>query len=304
MNVFITGATGVLGRTVARLLVDSGHTVRALARTPANESRIREIGAEPVHTSLFEPSMLRNTVKNTDAILHLATHIPPRSKAGHLDAWLENDRIRREGTRNLVDAAIEEHVPTFLYPSIVFFYPDRGANWLDETTPPDPTPILQSSLSAEKEVEHFTKSGGRGLILRMGAFYGPAAESTRDMLHAAHYGIAAFFGRSKAYLPLIWIDDAALAVLDSLSQAPAGIYDIVDDEPLQRGELARALAETVGKRHLFRPPKLVLRFLGGKHTMFLARSQRVSNKKFKSATNWSPMIPSAKLGFRLLSIPP
>ena len=304
MNVFITGATGVLGKTVTRLLVDSGHNVRAFARSPANESRLRDLGAEPVHTSLFEPAMLRDTVKNTDAILHLATHIPPANKSGRLDAWAENDRLRRDGTRNLVDAAIEERVSTFLYPGIAFFYPDRAANWVDETVFPAPTPILESSIYAEKEVERFTKNGGRGLILRMGGFYGPGAESTRNVLHAAGYGLAMFFGKSKAYTPLIWVDDAALAVLDGLAQAPAGTYNIVDDEPLQRWELTKALAETVGRRHLFRPPRLFLRFMGGKHAMFLARSQRVSNRKFKSATNWSPMIPSAKLGFRLLSIPP
>jgi NAD dependent epimerase/dehydratase family enzyme len=138
----------------------------------------------------------------------------------------------------------------------------------------------------------------------MGSFYGPAAASTESMLKAARYGVAMLFGKSKAYLPLIWIDDAALAVIDGLAQAPAGIYDIVDDEPLQRKEVSAALAETVGRRRLLRPPSLLLFILSGRSAMFLARSQRVSNRKFKEATTWSPMIPNAKLGFRLLSIPP
>jgi nucleoside-diphosphate-sugar epimerase len=304
MNVFITGATGVLGRTVMRFLVEGGHNVRALARNSANESHLRDAGAEPVRASLFDLPSLRTSVKDCDTILHLATRIPPPREAGRREAWRDNDRIRIEGTRNLVDVALEARVSTFLYPGIVFVYPDGGADWLDNTTPPDPTRILQSSLDAEAEVDRFTKAGNRGIVLRMGAFYGPAAPSTRDMLRMARHGIAMFFGRSKAYRSLIWVDDAAVAVVDALARAAAGIYDVVDDEPLQRWELATALAQTVHRRWLLRPPALLLRLLAGKDAMFLTRSQRVSNRKFRDATGWSPTVPSARDGFRWLSIPP
>ena len=305
MKVFITGATGVLGRTVTRLTIDSGHSVRALARNAANESRIRDAGAEPVRGDLFDAAFLRTAVKDCDAILHLATHIPPPADAVRRSAWRENDRIRAEGTRNLVDVALELNVSTLVYPGIVFVYPDRGSTWVEaSTTPPAPAAVHRSSLDAEAQVERFTQAGRRGVVLRMGVFYGPAAQITKEMLHMARYGIAMVFGRGKSYQPLIWVDDAALAVVDALAQAPAGIYDVVDDEPMQRKELARALAETVGRRWLFRPPRLLLWIWAGRNATFLARSQRVSNRRFKEATSWSPMIPSAKLGFRLLSIPP
>ena len=81
MNVFITGATGVLGKVVARLLVDGGHNVRALARNSGNELRLRETGAESIRTSLFDPTSLRAAMKGCDAILHLATRIPPTNQA-------------------------------------------------------------------------------------------------------------------------------------------------------------------------------------------------------------------------------
>jgi nucleoside-diphosphate-sugar epimerase len=220
-------------------------------------------------------------------------------------AWRENDRIRIEGTRNLVDVAIEAGVFTFIYPSIVFFYPDRGANWLEAgAARPDVAPALKSSLTAEAEVERFAGTGRRGIVLRMGAFYGPTSGTTRNMLRMAKYGVALIVGRSGAYQPLIWIDDAALAVIDALRKAKSGIYDVVDDEPLQRHELASALADAVGRRRLFRPPTFLLRVFGGKNAMFLARSQRVSNRRFKDETGWAPMVPSAREGFRLSAIPP
>jgi nucleoside-diphosphate-sugar epimerase len=286
------------------MLVDTGHAVRALARSSSNDARLREIGAEPVRSDLFDPRSLRDVLGDSDAILHLATHIPPASKARNRRAWQENDRIRIEGTRNLVNLALDSGISTFIYPGIVFVYPDAGDRWLDSTTPPDRSPRLESSLVAESEVQRFSDTGRRGIVLRMGAFYGPTASSTRDLLRSARRGFAMVFGPSKAYQSLIWIDDAAVAVIDALSNAPAGIYDVVDDEPLRRGELASALAHAVGSRWLLRPPTFLLRLLAGRDAMFLTRSQRVSNRKFKDAAGWSPTVPSARLGLKLLAIEP
>src|SRR6266508_5926275 len=100
MKVFVTGATGVLGKVVVRLLIDGGHNVRALARNSGNELRLRETGAECIRTSLFDPTSLRTAVKGCDAILHLATRIPPPNEARRRKAWRDNDRIRTEGTIN------------------------------------------------------------------------------------------------------------------------------------------------------------------------------------------------------------
>jgi NAD dependent epimerase/dehydratase family enzyme len=111
------------------------------------------------------------------------------------------------------------------------------------------------------------------------------------------------FGPGKSYQSL-WVDDAALAVIDGLAKAPSGTCDIVDDEPLQREELTPALATAARRKWLFRPPTWLFRLLAGETMMFLTRSQRVTNQKFKSATGWDPMIPSARQGLNLLVIEP
>src|SRR6185436_20130439 len=152
---------------------------------------------------------------------------------------------------------LETGVAAFIYPSVVFIYRDGGADWLDFTKSVDAVPILQSTLDAEREVERFSKSGKRGIVLRMGGFYGPTSGNTQYALRMARYGIAMFIGRSKAYQPLIWVDDAALAVIDALSRAGSGTYDVVDDEPLNRKELASALANALGRRRLLRPPRML-----------------------------------------------
>src|SRR5262249_31836080 len=152
-RVFVTGATGVLGKPVLRMLMDSGHRVRALARNANSESRLKSTGVEPFQGSLFDLASLRNGLKRCDAVLHLATRIPSPSQASRREAWKENDRIRTEGTRNLVTAALESGVSTFIYPSVVFMYPDRGAEWIEAGVRPERSSLLESTLVAETEVE-------------------------------------------------------------------------------------------------------------------------------------------------------
>ena len=130
MKIFVTGATGVLGRATVPLLLAAGHQVRGLARSAANDTLLRRLGAEPVAVDLVDAAGLRAALVGCDAVLHLATKIPPSSAARKGASWLENDRLRREGTTALVDAALAIGVRTFLYPSVTLLYADGGARWL------------------------------------------------------------------------------------------------------------------------------------------------------------------------------
>src|SRR5215217_5307307 len=128
-TVFVTGATGVLGRATIPQLLASGYTVRALSRDEANDATIRALGAEPVRGDLFDPNSLFRADAGADAVLHLATRIPPSSELRRRSAWVENDRIRAEGTMNLVNVALEGGTRVFVYPSFAFVYPDSGDAW-------------------------------------------------------------------------------------------------------------------------------------------------------------------------------
>ncbi len=299
MDVFVTGATGVLGRATVPLLAAAGDRVRALSRSEKNDETLRCMGAEPVRGDLFDRDSVRAAVTGSDAILHLATKIPAMRRAIRAGAWQENDRIREDGTHNLVDAALAAGVETFIYPSVIFVYPDGGDRWLDAaTTQPvvPPSNILRSTLIAEAEVARFSADGHRGVVLRMGAFYGPESVQTRDLVDLARRGLAALLGSSEGYQSSIWIPDAAAAVVAALERAPAGIYDVVDDEPLRRRELKVALAAAVGRRRLLSLPAALVRVGGGKAGAALSVSQRVSNWRFREATGWAPTVPNARIG--------
>src|SRR5690242_5004133 len=106
MEVFVSGGTGVLGRPVLALLRQRGHRARFLSRTERSDAAGRELGGEPVRVELFDAARLREAVAGSEAVLHLATRIPPTGQAMRRGAWAENDRIRVSGSRNLVDAAL------------------------------------------------------------------------------------------------------------------------------------------------------------------------------------------------------
>ena len=160
--------------------------------------------------------------------------------------------------------------------------------------------MLGSTLEAEAQVRRFTAAGGRGIVLRMGYFYGPEAESTLDTLALARRGGAFLSGSADAYYPAVWVDDAATAVVAALRSAPSGVYDVVDDEPLTRRELARAIAEAAGRPFVLRPPVWLVKMVGGRQADFMVRSHRVSNARFKAATGWAPGVPSARHGWKLI----
>lgn len=299
MRIFVTGGTGVLGRPVVRMAAAAGHSVRALSRSASNDEMLSRLGAEPVRGDLFDIASLREAVKGSEGVLHLATRIPPRNESRDAHAWAENNRIRIEGTSTLVDAAMAAGASALVYPGVGFVLKDGGSEWIDSSnTGVESGPLLASSLTAESEVARFARHGGRGVVLRMGHFYGPEALSTLESMALARRGGALLVGSADAYFPSIWVDDAAAAVLAALERAPTGTYDVVDDEPLTRRELARVVADAAGRPFLLRPPVWLVKMAGGADTLFLARSQRVSNRRFREATGWAPAVRDAREGWR------
>jgi nucleoside-diphosphate-sugar epimerase len=297
MKVFLTGGTGAIGRPTVPLLVAAGHEVTAVARGPEKAAQVTAAGGTPVEVDLFDAGAVTAAVASHDAVVNLATSIPPLMKATRPAAWAPNDRLRREASAHLVDAALTAGATRFVQESIVFPYPDSGDRWIDaETTEPDAPGIMASARAAESQTARFTAGGGAGVVLRFGYFYGPGLAHTETFLRMARWGLAYSPGDADGYTPSIHVDDAAAAVVAALA-APPGVYDVVDDRPLTRREYAAALAAAAGRSRHLRVPGRLIRF-GGSQAQAVVRSQRVSNRRFKEATGWAPRWPSAAEGLR------
>jgi hypothetical protein len=195
-------------------------------------------------------------------------------------------------SRNLVDAALAAGAERYTQEAVCFLYGDHGDEWIDENTPLDVPKIGRSMVEAEAQAARFTEGGGVGVVLRFGGFYGPDAGQSGDFVRMARNHVAPMAGSRSGYMPMIHLDDTGAAVVAAL-KAPAGTYNVTD-ETTTRGEQMDALARAVGVGHLVAAPAALTK-VGP--LSYIARSQRVSNKKFQEATGWEPRYPTTSQGW-------
>lgn len=197
MRVFITGGTGVLGRAVQPLLTTAGHEVIAPG------SRVLD---------LFDPAAVAAAVAGADAVMHLATRIPRPAQAREPGAWAENDRLRIEASRVLVDAALATSTAVFIQPTVTFVYPDVPGPIGEDTPLTDVRDNLLSALDGERETARFTASGRRGVVLRFGLLWGPGTGLDRP---------------NPVFNATLQVDDAGEALVAALTIEP-GVYNVTD----------------------------------------------------------------------------
>lgn len=192
MKVFLAGATGVIGIRIVPLLVAAGHEVAGMTRTPAKAPQLEALGAHPVVCDVYDRSALREAVTafGPEIVLHELTDLPddleriPEQAASHA-------RIRREGTRNLLDAAQAAGARRFLAQSVAWELSGEGQ-------------------AAKAELERLTLEAG-GVVLRYGQFYGPGT----------------YYEGEPPDHPRIHVDDAARRTVELL-EAPSGIVEVVE----------------------------------------------------------------------------
>jgi nucleoside-diphosphate-sugar epimerase len=295
-KVFVAGATGVIGKPAVRALVEAGHDVTAVARSDERAALVASLGATPARVDLFDGDDVKGAVAGHDVVVNLATRIPPIPRAARPSAWAENDRIRREVSANLVDAALSSGASRCVQESITFTYPDRGDEWIDESVAIDPPPLAASVVAAEANARRFASAdGGVGVVLRFAAFYAARSHHTELALRSGRRHIGAVAGRPDSYMSSIHADDAASAVVAALD-VPSGTYNIGDDEPVRRREYAQALGAAIGVRPWLLLPGRLMK-LAGRSAEVMTRSQRISNQAFRTASGWAPQYLSVREGF-------
>jgi nucleoside-diphosphate-sugar epimerase len=297
MNVFLTGATGAIGPATVCGLLDKGHQVRAVARSDDKAAQLRALGAEPVVVDLFDGDAVKAAVDGREAVLHLATNVPPLRRIASKKAWGAHNALRTTANDLLIDAALTTGATRFVKESVTFSYPDSGDAWIDETTPPDESiAMLQPTLEGERMVERFATGGGTGVVLRFGSFYGPTARIVDEAVRLARWRMSMLAGKPHGYVSSIHTDDVAGAAVAALD-APSGIYNIVEDAPVTRREYLDEFCAAFGLPKLRLMPTWLVRLMGGSGAEAVIRSQRVSNRKFREATGWSPRYPSVREGW-------
>jgi nucleoside-diphosphate-sugar epimerase len=292
-HILITGATGVVGCRAVRELLAAGHAVAGVTRSARGAQLLERLGARAVAADVFDRASLTEAFAGADVIVNLLTHVPRADRMGHPGAWDENDRLRREASAVVARAAQESGAERLVQESLSFVYADGGDAWLNEDAPVDAKSTTATALTAEANAGELFS--GDVVVLRFGLFIGPDSDLTQaDIENARHAGTSPSLGPRDAYRPTLWLDDAGTAIAAAL-HAPAGIYNVADEDPPTRAEIDAALAAAVGRDALRPALEDVPPVLEP-----VARSQRISSRRLREATRWAPRVRGGTDGWHLI----
>ena len=176
--IFLAGAAGAIGRRLAPLLLQDGWRVVGSTRSPAKAAELRALGVEPVIVDVYDAEVLRKAVVacEPEVVIHQLTDLPYALEAAAMAEGLKrNARLRDEGTRNLLAAAVAAGARRLIAQSISFIYAEGSTPHL-ESDPllPLSHPAYGETVAAVLSLEQQVLVAPlEGLVLRYGLIYGP-----------------------------------------------------------------------------------------------------------------------------------
>ena len=292
MRVLVAGASGVIGNQVVPVLTGAGHEVVGLARQPVAGRSIA--GIEVVAADALDRAAVAKAIAyaQPDAVVHLLTAIPPRTNPRRLAAdFALTNRLRTEGTRNLLDAAREAGATRIITQGLAYAY-QPGEGPADEDAPlwTDGPAQFRPVVAALAEHERLTREAG-GVVLRFGHLYGPGSMFARGGSFAADVaaGKVPLVGGGHAVFSFTHARDAATAVLAALDKDVTGALNVVDDEPAPLHqwlpEYARMLAAPMPKTA---PAWLARLAVGSWGVAYLNELRGAQNSRARLMLDWRP----------------
>ena len=302
MGVFLTGATGVLGGRLVERLADRDHEVIGLVRDDDGAALVEARGGVPRYGDVLDPGSLERVVQNVaiDTVVHAATALPVKTKPSEAE-WARNDRVRREGARNLL-AAVDD-IDRFVFPSVVWIARRPNGSRFDESAPRNPDRTTRSAADVKRLLED--RAADRefdATILRCGFFYAPDAGHTRSWGEALLSGDlpivgGGLLGRRNVILAFLHAEDAARAVADAIEANATGCYHVVDDRPVPLAEFLTEFADRLDTSEPSRIPGWLARFFVGKETVdMLTNPMATSAERFERDVGWKPVYPTYEAG--------
>jgi nucleoside-diphosphate-sugar epimerase len=307
MRVFVAGASGAIGRPLVPRLVAAGHEVTGTTRSAERAEAIRAAGARAAVCDALDAEALRTTVAEAspEVVVHELTALPHRFDPRDKGIYDATNRLRREGTRNLLDAARASGARRFVCQSIAFAYaPGARPEVKDEDAPlaRGAPPPFGDGVRAIDEMERAVIGAEdlEGLVLRYGWFYGPGTYYAEDGSMARDVRRRRFpvIGSGAGLFSFIHVDDAASATVAAVERGAPGIYNVVDDDPAPMREWLPAYAEAIGARKPLRVPVWLARLVAGRMATRVDVQSGASNAKAKRELGWEPRWRSWREGFR------
>jgi nucleoside-diphosphate-sugar epimerase len=308
MRILIAGAGGAIGQPLTLRMQDAGHTVAALTRSESKREALSKSGATVFVADALDASAIERVVQTfkPDVIVNQLTAIPQDVDFLNFDREFEaTNRLRTEGSDNLIAAAKKADVHRLIAQSFAGSpYARVGSMVKSEEDPFDSSPPKQfrKTFDALRYLESalITQFPAGGVVLRYGWLYGPGTALSKNgaMADAVRKRMLPIVGGGTGVWSFLHVEDAAVATVAALD-APAGIYNVVDDEPALTRDWISLLANLLGAKSPLELPAWAAKPLVGEHGLAVLRDNRgASNQKAKRTFAWSPCYSSWKDGFR------
>ena len=220
-TIFLAGATGAIGQVLSRLLVANGWKVYGTTRSKEKVSLLKEMGVEPVVVDVYDAKRLKDILSEIKpkVVIHQLTDLPYALDADKMTAALvSNARLRTEGTKNLVDAAVNAGCKRIIAQSISFIYDDGRTPHIEEDALlPLTHPVYGETAEGVRNLERqVVESGVEGIVLRYGLLYGPKTGFDSPIAPAS-----------------VHVEAAAKAAEIAVTKGETGIYNVAEaDESL------------------------------------------------------------------------
>jgi nucleoside-diphosphate-sugar epimerase len=307
VKVFVAGASGAIGRPLVRQLVAAGHEVTGTTRSEERAETIRAAGARAAVCDALDAAALHAAVTEAapEVVVHQLTALPDRFDPRDKEIYAATNRLRGEGTRNLMDAARFAGARRLVCQSIAFAYaPGRKPEVKDEDAPlalgaPAPFGDGVRTIDAMERVV-VAAEGMEGLVLRYGWFYGPGTYYGEDGSMARDVKKRRFpvIGKGTGLYSFVHVDDAAGATVAAVERGAPGVYNVVDDEPAAMRDWLPAYAAAIGAKRPLRVPVWVARLVVGRIATVADAQPGASNAKAKRELAWEPRWRTWREGFR------
>ena len=309
MRIFLAGGTGVVGRPLVPRLISDGHHVTAITRKPEKVALLESQGAEAVVCDVLDTAGVRNVVTAAapEAVIQHLTDLPTDLNPRNLKkGYAANDRVRSEGSRNLVAAAEAAGASRYIAQNVCFLYAPVGPWVVGEdaslwTDAPEP---FRASIRLHIDMERriVENRNFEGLVLRYGFWYGPGTTFASDgytarAVRRRQYPVV---GAGTGVQSFIHMDDVVQTTVLALERGDPGVYNVTDDDPAPMHQWLPAYAAAIGAPEPRRVPFWLARLVVGPYIATQSLKMRgASNEKAKAAFDWKPKYASWREGFRL-----
>jgi len=280
LNIIISGASGLIGRRLLKVLAKEGHSLTALSRH-AGTNLPPGVRLSVWDAARGEPTV--DALRDADAVIHLAGVPVAQRWSAQVKQDIRESRVA--GTRNLVQALakLPRKPQVLVCGSATGYYGSRGDEVLEEASAPGNDFLSEVCVAWEKEAQAAEALGMRVVRVRTGIVLDARGGALPRMLPPFRLGVGGKLGSGRHWMSWIHLDDLAGLFQFALAQSVSGAINGVAPNPVTNADFTRMLAAAVHRPAIFPVPGFALRLLFGEMGDILLASQRVAPKAAESA---------------------